>query len=929
MAILDYETAPEDVVLSRSGWAQVGTNWQTVEPLRDRCTGLYARASYAGGKAALARLGLRMPYRAEVEARRLASPVALPVFYLPDRPIQQANAASRSQYPNDQAFVQSLLNRYMKTPEWAAYFDDQVGSLLRARQWNGRALITNMGKLWIAAGPNDTPVAPGRARLMGWWDGTRWMQQGIGVAPAGVDLNHDDGHHDYATLLYAVSETDPTGRGETTGPGGEAAGPSRQTSSELAAELPQLRQMLAQVFRGAGSGEAGGVADVGRVLLFGDSLAVGLTKPLGVLAKAAGVTFAGDGVQSSTIRDWLAGGGADAAGAAKVLRPRLVQDLAKRPRLTLVSLGTNDMRTADPAAEGRRAGALIAFLKENGAEQIRWIAPPSMPFDSASTEAFRTALDESCRVAGVPVFDSRATSFERDGIHFTSKGYQRWAAAIADWSKLTEPARVAAYKPAAKLTPAMHAWVREILHDAAQYPLGSKVDKVFGSRVLQARVATHLPDKKIPRPHRGVDVWEPSTEVTPAPVAAPAAGEAPALVALRGQLDRMWPRRKKSVDGIAASAAHTAKYAKGDHDNGNALDVTADKTNGPNLDVLAQVLLRDPRTQYVIWRSRIANTSPNPDWKPGEWRAYPTAYMLSIGSTKTDPHTDHLHVSLRADARENASSWDLSGMQPGPWQFAPQAPLAAARQEPVADRVAIHVAPFQAMRNKKPAGLPVSIGPMPMPVEDYIARVIEAEMPLRPGAEEAAKAQAIAARTYLAYHMRKTGVGSSQKPVPNGEVFQVASPSASGPARAAAQATAGVMMTYMGRPILASYVAGTPWAKGASRAPAEARVTYNAGKTGPAVEQAFKSNDEDDRGGMSQNGALELAAQGMQWPEILRYFYGDDVEFTSAQKPAAVNKVAVQAPPANRFPPAVATAGSSDAGWLAGAAVLGALVYFK
>ena len=37
---------------------------------------------------------------------------------------------------------------------------------------------------------------------------------------------------------------------------------------------------------------------------------------------------------------------------------------------------------------------------------------------------------------------------------------------------------------------------------------------------------------------------------------------------------------------------------------------------------------------------------------------------------------------------------------------------------------------------------------------------------------------------------------------------------------------------------------------------------------------------EGNRGCLSQNGSVVLAARGMTWPEILRYFYGDDVEFT-------------------------------------------------
>jgi lysophospholipase L1-like esterase len=157
-----------------------------------------------------------------------------------------------------------------------------------------------------------------------------------------------------------------------------------------------------------------------RVLLLGDSLAQGLGPPLARLADAAGVSFVARGVKSSTIRQWLAGSSlVDAVTHAD-------------PSFTLVCLGTNDMRAADPGAEGRRAGELVDALRRNGAAAVAWIGPPSLPVDKS---AFRAALAEACGPRDVRIFDSQALDLARapDRIHLTPAGYSAWAESIAAW----------------------------------------------------------------------------------------------------------------------------------------------------------------------------------------------------------------------------------------------------------------------------------------------------------------------------------------------------------------------------------------------------------------------------------------------------------------------------------------------------------------
>ena len=65
-----------------------------------------------------------------------------------------------------------------------------------------------------------------------------------------------------------------------------------------------------------------------RVLLIGDSLAVGLRSPLSSLASADAIAFRGTGIGGTHIGSWTGG--------------TLSRALAFNPTLVLVSLGTND-----------------------------------------------------------------------------------------------------------------------------------------------------------------------------------------------------------------------------------------------------------------------------------------------------------------------------------------------------------------------------------------------------------------------------------------------------------------------------------------------------------------------------------------------------------------------------------------------------------
>ena len=124
-----------------------------------------------------------------------------------------------------------------------------------------------------------------------------------------------------------------------------------------------------------------------------------------------------------------------------------------------------------------------------------------------------------------------------------------------------------------------------------------------------------------------------------------------------------WPKRNRASDGIIGDAAHQAR--KSDHNDGNAFDLTHDPTNGVDYEELSRDVVWDSRVTYVIWNRQICFTDQphrrqadesctSPRYRGPEknksWEPY-------VG---TNPHTKHMHVSIRDDARDDLSPWPWS-----------------------------------------------------------------------------------------------------------------------------------------------------------------------------------------------------------------------------------------------------------------------------
>ncbi len=105
-----------------------------------------------------------------------------------------------------------------------------------------------------------------------------------------------------------------------------------------------------------------------------------------------------------------------------------------------------------------------------------------------------------------------------------------------------------------------------------------------------------------------------------------------------------WPRRNRASDGIMGDRAHQQRPS--DHNQGNAYDLTHDPANGVDCHELSRQVINDHRVTYVIFNHRIYNRRRAAEG----WRNY----------TGPNPHTKHMHVSIRPESRGDLSPWPWS-----------------------------------------------------------------------------------------------------------------------------------------------------------------------------------------------------------------------------------------------------------------------------
>lgn len=131
------------------------------------------------------------------------------------------------------------------------------------------------------------------------------------------------------------------------------------------------------------------------------------------------------------------------------------------------------------------------------------------------------------------------------------------------------------------------------------------------------------------------------------------------LDVLLHQLNARYPTRSKRSDGSIGDAAHKATVSDHNPDARGvvrARDYTHDPAAGVDIDRLSDELAasRDPRIKYCISNSLIMSGAAGP--RPWQWTAY----------RGTNPHTQHLHLSVVADDRaDDPRPWNLPMLRNG------------------------------------------------------------------------------------------------------------------------------------------------------------------------------------------------------------------------------------------------------------------------
>lgn len=148
-----------------------------------------------------------------------------------------------------------------------------------------------------------------------------------------------------------------------------------------------------------------------RLLVFGDSLAVGLGPPIRQRVLAAGGLGATRGKVGMSLVQGL----------------EAVHDVIEqeRPNVVFVVLGTNNTGSATVEHLRKSVTAIRAAVEQSGATLV-WVGVPTLPAKFVGAEPVRALLQE---VVGPAYVDSTTIEFERtpDGVHATHKGYEAWA----------------------------------------------------------------------------------------------------------------------------------------------------------------------------------------------------------------------------------------------------------------------------------------------------------------------------------------------------------------------------------------------------------------------------------------------------------------------------------------------------------------------
>jgi len=139
----------------------------------------------------------------------------------------------------------------------------------------------------------------------------------------------------------------------------------------------------------------------------------------------------------------------------------------------------------------------------------------------------------------------------------------------------------------------------------------------------------------------------------------------PAAIAVLRQATAISPSRKKASDGLLPSKAHLKQNPNSDHNTGYAVDLTHDPKHKIDCAEIFKQLQKDKRVKYLIFNRKI--------WTPQKGV---DAY------TGSNPHTNHIHISINDKCGNDTSPW-FAWLDRPVYSTVDQARLAASKIKPL------------------------------------------------------------------------------------------------------------------------------------------------------------------------------------------------------------------------------------------------------
>jgi len=164
-----------------------------------------------------------------------------------------------------------------------------------------------------------------------------------------------------------------------------------------------------------------------RIVLCGDSLGVGLRKPMADLAAADGLEFTGIAVGGTAVFQWAK---RRLTIAGKPVGTEPIMELS--PTVVLVSLGTNDGAMPDASIENERSSVqtFVQTVCGSGARMVWLLPPPEVNVPRLAHAVEVITGSPAVSEWGVVFYRTPAGSVQlqsADRIHPTAVGYKAWA----------------------------------------------------------------------------------------------------------------------------------------------------------------------------------------------------------------------------------------------------------------------------------------------------------------------------------------------------------------------------------------------------------------------------------------------------------------------------------------------------------------------